>query len=307
MDWRVEPADAGLRLDKYLADPDRLRSRARAAAALERGKVFVNGIEAALVDAGRLLRAGDDVRVWMDRPGSARARPRTGRHGGLDVVYEDDAIVVVNKPSGVLTVPLERNPGVPSVYDQIAERDRSRGKRRPFAVHRIDQDTSGLVVFAKDPATADRLKGQFKRREPERMYWAVVHGVPEPETGTWRDRLVWDEKALVQKPARGDEGKDAICSYRVVERLREAALLEVRLHTGRRNQIRIQAQLRGHPLIGETRYIDDAGARRAAAFGRHALHACRLAFVHPADGRALAFDAPPPPDLQELISRLRRA
>ena len=307
MQWRVEGSEAGVRLDKYLADPDRLHSRARASAALERGKVFVNDVEAALADAGRLLRAGDNVRVWMDRPGSARTRPRTGRHGDLDVVYEDDALVVVNKPAGVLTVPLERNPGVPSVYDLISERDRSRGKRRPFVVHRIDQDTSGLVVFAKDPTVADRLKDQFKRREPERMYWAVVHGTPEPAAGTWRDRLVWDEKALVQKPARGDEGKDATCDYRVVERLRDASLLEVRLHTGRRNQIRIQAQLRGHPLVGETRYVDDAPARRSIAFGRHALHACRLAFLHPADGRALVFEVPPPADLQDLISRLRRA
>ena len=118
----------------------------------------------------------------------------------------------MNKPPGLLSVPLERNRGVPSVYDQIEERFRSHGKRRPLVVHRIDQDTSGLVLFAKDAAAQARLKEQFKRREPERIYLTVVYGQPDPEAGTWRDLLVWDEKALIQKethptrPAR-DRGR----------------------------------------------------------------------------------------------------
>jgi 23S rRNA pseudouridine1911/1915/1917 synthase len=258
-------------------------------------------------EASRVLVAGDRIRIWMDRPGSARARPRLGPAGELDIVYEDDALLVVNKPAGLLSVPLERNPGVPSVYDQIEARFRSHGKRRPLVVHRIDQDTSGLVVFAKDAAAQQELKAQFKRREPERVYWAVVYGLPDPPQGTWRDHLVWDEKALIQKEThpRDPRGTEAISRYRVIEPLRGASLVEIRLHTGRRNQVRIQARLRGHTLVGETRYTYGPQILRPVAFPRHALHAYRLAFRHPSDGTPIEVTAPPPADLQELIGRLR--
>ncbi|MEP6592469.1 MAG: hypothetical protein ABJC51_02185, partial [Acidobacteriota bacterium] len=137
--WSANEA-GGSRLDKFLADPSRLGSRGRAVTALERGKVFVNGAEVTLADAGRRLAPGDVVRLWMDRPGSARARPRLGPSGDLDVVYEDEALIVVNKPAGLLTVPLERKDAQPSVFDQIEDRMRSHGRRRPLVVHRIDQD-----------------------------------------------------------------------------------------------------------------------------------------------------------------------
>ena len=116
----------------------------------------------------------------MDRPGSAKSRPRIGRAGDLDIVFEDDDLIVVNKPAGLLSVPLERKTDVPSVYEQIEDRFRSHGKRRPFVVHRIDQDTSGLVVFAKGAEAQKRLKAQFARREPDRVYLAVVYGHPDP-------------------------------------------------------------------------------------------------------------------------------
>jgi 23S rRNA pseudouridine1911/1915/1917 synthase len=307
-EWTADGASAGLRLDKFLAAPGRLGSRGRAVTALERGKVYVNGAEAGLVDAARRLAAGDVVRLWMDRPGSARRRPRTGPSGALDIVYEDDDLLVVNKPAGILTVPLERKAAVVSVYEQIEDRDRSHGKRRPFIVHRIDQDTSGLVLFAKHARAQQQLKAQFARREPERVYLAVVYGQPEPAAGTWRDTLVWDTKALIQKKThpRDPHGMDAVSEYRVVESLRGASLIEVRLRTGRRNQIRIQARLRGHTLVGEERYVYGPDALRPAAFGRQALHAFRLGCRHPADGRALTFEAPPPADFTELVARLRR-
>lgn len=237
-----------------------------------------------------------------------RVKERRGRRSrDLDIIYEDDALIVVNKPAGILSVRLERNPGVPSVSDQLDARFRSRGKKRPFVVHRIDQDSSGLVVFAKDPPTQRSLMDQFKRREPERIYCAVVHGQPEPSLGTWRDRLVWDTKALMQKAARaGDpDSEEAVSDYRVVERLRDASLLEVRLQTGRRNQIRIQAALRGHALVGERRYVSAGETLRAIAFGRQALHAWRLTFRHPGNGRTIEFEAPLPPDLVDLLARLR--
>jgi 23S rRNA pseudouridine1911/1915/1917 synthase len=306
--WTAGDADVGVRLDKFLAAAERLGSRGKAVAALERGKIFVNDEEADVGDAARRLAAGDAVRVWIDRPGSAKARPRTGPTGELDVVYEDDVLLVVNKPPGILSVPLERNPDVPSVYVQIEQRFRSHAKRRPFVVHRIDQDTSGLVVFAKDPTAQQRLKAQFARRQPERVYLAVVYGQPSPPEGTWRDTLVWDTKALIQKEThpRDPHGSDAIADYRIVEAFRDASLIEVRLRTGRRNQIRIQSRLRGHTLVGEERYVYGPASLRPIAFGRQALHAFRLEFEHPADGRALAFEAPLPPDLVDLLARLRR-
>lgn len=306
--WTIDRDEADVRLDKFLASSSRFGSRARAVAALERGKIYVNGDEMALADASRRLASGDLVRIWVDRPGSARKRPRTGPVGDLHVVYEDDVLIVVNKPAGLLTVPLERKHEAPSVFDQIEDRFRSHGKRRPLVVHRIDQDTSGLVAFAKDALTQRALKDQFKRREPGRVYWAVVYGSPDPPTGTWRDFLVWDEKALIQKEThpRDPRASEAVCAYRVIESFQGASLLEVRLRTGRRNQIRIQARLRGHTLVGEQRYVFGPESLRPVSFGRQALHAHRLTFEHPGDGRLLDLQAPPPSDFVDLLARLRR-
>ena len=306
-EWIVGEDEAGARLDKFLASGGRLQSRGNAAQALERGKIFVNGEAAGLGDAATRLARGDVVRLWADRPGSRKGPRRVGSSPDLDVVFEDDVLLVVNKPAGVLSVPLERHPGVPSVYAQIEMRLRPHGKRRPFTVHRIDQDTSGLIVFAKDADTQRALMRQFARREPERVYWAVVYGHPSPPRGTWRDTIVWDDKALVQKAAQaGDRGAlEAELAYRTLETFTGAALLEIHLHTGRRNQIRIQARLRSHSLVGEQRYRPDPAGPPLIAFGRQALHACRLGFVHPADGRGLRFEAPPPGDFAELLGRLR--
>ena len=292
----MDAGEAGTRLDKFLA-----------AAALERGKIFLNGEEVTLEDAARPLAAGDVVRVWMDRPGSAKRAPRR-ETGDLEILYEDTALLVLNKPAGLLSVPLERKMGASSVYDQLEDYFRPRGKRRPFVVHRIDRDTSGLVLFAKDAKTQQALKGQFRRREPERMYLAVVYGHPEPAAGTWRDHLVWDRKALIQKEThpRDPEAAEAISDYRVVESFRDASLIEIRLQTGKRNQIRIQARLRGHTLVGERRYVFGPDTLRPIVFSRQALHACRLAFEHPTDGRVLHFEAPLPADFRELVERLRR-
>jgi 23S rRNA pseudouridine1911/1915/1917 synthase len=216
-------------------------------------------------------------------------------------------LVVINKPAGLLSVPLPSKSAEPSVYDQL-ERYLRPQRRRPFVVHRIDRDTSGLVVFAKDPRTQQALKKQFIRRDPERVYLALVYGHPEPTEGTWRDHLVWDRSALIQKQThpRDPSGAKAVCSYRLVEQFEHASLIEVRLHTGKRNQIRVQARLRGHTLIGERRYVYGPETLRPIAFARQALHAHRLAFRHPNDGRELRFEAPLPDDFRELLGRLRR-
>jgi 23S rRNA pseudouridine1911/1915/1917 synthase len=305
--WTVAAAEAGTRLDKFLADAARLGSRGRAVTMLERRKIFLNDREASREDAARRLTAGDVVSLWMDRPGSARKTAGV-RPGGLRIVHEDEALIVVDKPAGLLTVPLERREELWSVYDELEEHLRSRGKRKPFVVHRIDRDTSGLVVFAKHARAQAHLKRQFLRQEPQRVYLAVVYGAPSPPAGEWRDRLVWDRKALIQKETdpRDPRGKEAIASYRVVERFETTSLIEVRLQTGKRNQIRLQARLRGHTLVGERRYTYGPDPLRPIDFPRQALHASRLVFVHPDRNVPLEFEAPLPADMDDLVRRLRR-
>ncbi len=304
--WTVAEDEAGVRLDKFLAAAARLASRGRAVTALGRGKVFRNGVEQARDDGAARVQAGDVIRVWMSRPGSS-ARRRPVQSGDLRILFEDDQIIVMDKPAGLLAVPLERRSESPSAVDLLEQHLRPRGKRRPLVVHRIDRDTSGVVLFAKDPGAQARLKDQFRRREPERVYWAVVYGRPEPRAGIWRDRLVWDQTALIQKEThpRDPKGADAISEYRVLEQFRDAALIEVRLRTGKRNQIRLQARLRGHTLVGEKRYVYGPDAMRTIPFKRQALHAFQLGFRHPVTGEALRFEAAVPADMQDLLKRLR--
>ena len=306
--WTVTDEEAGTRLDKFLAASGRLGSRSRVATALERGKVFVNDVEMTLADASSRVVGGATIVVWMDRPGSARKTRGAFSNGDLTILHEDDALIVVDKPAGLLSVPLDQRNAAPSVYDLVEDHLRSHGQRRPLVVHRIDQDTSGLVVFATNESAQEHLRAQFRRREPERVYWAVVYGHPHPPAGEWRDRLVWDERASIQKKTHPTDpkGVDAASEYRVLETFAESSLIEVRLLTGKRNQIRIQARVRGHTLVGERRYVFGSDDRRPIAFGRHALHAYRLAFRHPADGRPLQFEARIPEDLARLLTRLRR-
>jgi 23S rRNA pseudouridine1911/1915/1917 synthase len=307
-EWRVLADEAGARLDKWLAAPGRLGSRGRAAVALERGQVFLNGDAMRVAEAGRRLAEGDRVRLWRDRPGSASVRgPR--REGALTIVYEDDALLVADKPAGLLTVPTPGG-GDRSLADLVATHWRSHGKREPMVVHRIDRDTSGLVIFAKDPRAWAALRAQFARREPERVYLAVVRGVPVPARGVWRSWLRWDPRALRQVvvPAHGKGSTEAVTRYAVTQRVAAGAALEVRLVTGRQHQVRVQAWHHGHPLVGERLYIDepDRPRRRGALqdqdiFPRQALHARRLGFLHPRSGLPVSFESPIPADLQGLL------
>jgi 23S rRNA pseudouridine1911/1915/1917 synthase len=314
--WTVEAAEAGQRLDKFLAAADRAGSRSRAADALARGRVFVDDAEMGGTDGARLVAAGSVVRLWIDRPGSAsRGAAPPARHG-LETLFEDDMLIVVNKPAGMLSVPLDdaapvTAPGAEgaSVLDLLQQRFRSHGGREPFVVHRIDRDTSGAVLFALNARARGALVKQFAERTPERVYLALVDGHPHPSMGTWHDRLAWDEDAVRQRAARpGDrDAVDALSDYRVVEAFDSTSLLEVRLTTGRQGQIRVQAQLRGHPLVGDRRYGGRGPASRdPIAFDRQALHAFQLAFAHPVDRRRIEVTAPPPRDFSALLERLRR-
>jgi len=307
--WRVNELEAGLRLDKWLAAAERLGSRSKALSAIERGKVFVNGAEQTVTDAARRLQKGETVRLWTDRPGSAERRYTERRASGLHLLYEDSSLLVINKPAGMLTVPLPSQPDEPSLLDQVKHHLRSHKKSAPLVVHRIDRDTSGIVVFAKTPEAQRNLKDQFERRSAERVYLAVVYGRPKPERGKWRDFLTWDQDNLRQQRAepRDRKAKEAICHYRTIEKFPGATLIEVSLVTGKRNQIRVQAALRGHPLVGEKKYVYEPAPRHRIEFGRQALHAYRLGFEHPMNQKPLNFDAAPPDDLKTLLEQLRKS
>lgn len=308
--WKITEAEVGLRLDKWLAAESRLSSRARALAALEKGQIFVNDTEQTPSEAGRRLERGDAVRLWLDRPGSSQRRNYSGsgkRFADLHIVYEDQCMLVINKPAGLLSVPLAAQPEADSLSDRVVEHLRKQERQNAFIVHRLDRDTSGLVVFAKSMAIQKKLKDQFERREPERVYWAFVHGQLTPAAGNWRDELVWDQDEIKQRAANEGDAKtqEAVCRYRTLESFAQASLVEVSLVTGKRNQIRIQAGLRGHPLVGERQYIYRNAPAVRLEFGRQALHAKRLGFKHPLDGRKLNFEAPLPPDLEALRVRLK--
>ena len=304
-EWRVSPRETGSRLDRWLAAAERLGSRRRAVTALSRGQVFVDGVEQEVRAAGRRLVAGEVVRLWLDRPGSSRRKPAR-LAGELAVIYEDDLLLVANKAPGRLTVPA---PAVSdgSLRDLVARHWRSHG-RRPLVVHRIDRDTSGLVVFAKDPAAWRTLKGQFVRRTPRREYLALVEGTPSPASGEWRDWLRWNRAALRQEPAApgAARAREAVTRYRVAEAFEACSLLEVQLVSGRQHQIRAQAWLHGHPLLGERIYCGPSPTAFTAGFPRQALHAWRLGLDHPRTGRAMTFEAPLPTDFERLLEQARR-
>ncbi|MGA1368411.1 MAG: pseudouridine synthase [Blastocatellia bacterium] len=336
-EWQVEMAEQGQRLDKWLAAPERLGSRSKSLLAIERGRVFVNDLEQSAADVARRVVSGERILVWHDSPGSATKRYFERHDSGLHLLYEDASLIVVNKPAGLLTVPLSTQPDEPSLQQQVAAHLRSAHRQSPLVVHRIDRDTSGVVVFAKQPAALVSLKAQFEDRQPERTYLAFVYGSPQQPSGTWQDLLVWDREerkqqavttALPERPgskldrhragrgstktsARG-EAQTAICHYRVLERYgKVASLLEIRLVTGKQNQIRIQASLHGHPLLGEKIYTGEEGRRPLPIVGgsrieltRQALHAQRLSFLHPTNGQKVRFEAPLPQDLVTLQQRL---
>src|SRR5262249_26868710 len=150
----------------------------RALDAIAKGKVFINDIEQTTKDASRKLQAKETVRIWMDRPGSAQRRYSERHTSGLHLLYEDASIIVINKPAGLLSVPLPSGPDQPSLLDQVKTHLKSHRKLDPLVVHRIDRDTSGIVLFAKTHEAQLRLKDQFERREATRIYLAIVHGHP---------------------------------------------------------------------------------------------------------------------------------
>jgi len=261
------------------------------------GKVFVDG--AALLDPNQSVRAGAELELRQNAPRATRepALPKSA------ILYLDAQLVVVDKPAGISTVPFDE--GERGTLDQLVmEAISQRGRRAPLGiVHRIDKETSGVVVFTRTLAAKRALKNQFRFHSVGRRYLAIAHGAVR--SGTIESRLVQD-RGDGRRGSTDDEelGRAAITHVELKEKLRGASLLECRLETGRTHQIRIHLAERGHPLLGERVYSKHYRGELLAA-PRLMLHARNLAFEHPLSGKRLEFERPLPPDMQGVLDALR--
>lgn len=308
----VPPEQDGWRLDKVLASHPSAGSRSRARQAIETGKVSLDGGPCGAEHVSVTVSAGAQVEVDWSRPGTSKELVHARKAltaAGLVVLYDDDDLIAVNKPPGLLTDTATREQfrREDSLRKRLAAMLRAEGDRVRI-VHRIDRDTSGVVLAARNEAAEHDLRTQFRNHEPERVYHAFVHGVPEG--GEWSDWMSWDKGRNVQRPTppNADGAVLAACRVEVVSTYgSRAAEIRVHLVTGRRNQIRLQAMLRGHPLLGERLYLpDDWRPNRSLAAPRQALHAARLVVRHPVTGQPVAIEASLAADLLELRRRLAR-
>lgn len=308
------------RLDKALAAAAPDLSRSRIQVLIAEGAVSLDG--RTLDDPRVRLAPGTEVTVTLPEPEPIAAAPEAI---GLEIVHEDPHLVVVDKPVGLVVHPA---PGAPSgtlvnalLHHSGGSLSGIGGRLRPGIVHRIDKDTSGLLVVAKSDAAHRGLAEQFAAHSIERRYLAVVHGHPDPAEPRLRHLpgISWEPGGVLRIEGNigrhpGDrkrmtvltsDGKHAVTRARVLERFARASLVECRLETGRTHQIRVHMAFAGHPLAGDAVY----GRRRSdgalGAFGRQALHAETLGFVHPVTGEALRFTSPLPADMQRLLDDLR--
>jgi 23S rRNA pseudouridine1911/1915/1917 synthase len=303
-------ADAqGWRLDRALAAAVPALSRERLKALISSGQVM--GPEgAAARDPAMKAVAGGCYRVTVPEPEKAH---NEAQDIALEIVHEDDHLLVVDKPAGMVVHPAAGNYDgtlVNALLHHCAGRlSGIGGVARPGIVHRIDKDTSGLLVVAKTDVAHEGLAAQFAKHSIDRRYRAVVSGLPVPPAGTV-DAALARSSANRQKMAivDADRGKRAVTHYRLVRRLKEAALVECRLETGRTHQIRVHLTSIGHPLIGDPVYGRTKTAHRellkSLGFARQALHAAELGFFHPVLKQNLSFKSAVPSDMQELLSAL---
>jgi 23S rRNA pseudouridine1911/1915/1917 synthase len=302
----VAPDDAGERLDQFLAARELPFSRSQLKRRIDEGEVTVNG-EA--VKPSRKLRAGDEIAFAPPPPAPvelvAEAIP-------LRVLFEDAHLIVVDKPAGMVVHPAAGNPRgtlVNALLAHCSDLAGIGGELRPGIVHRLDKDTSGVLVATKDDATHAGLAALFKKKDLLRLYDAVVAPAPRADAGTIRTLYGRHPTQRKRFTSRVEAGKTAVTHWRVVERFAGAALLECRLETGRTHQIRVHMAESGHPVLGDRTYgrpPRDARLRALAEeLGRQALHARLLRFRHPVTGELLDCSAPMPPDLQRLLAALR--
>ncbi len=316
----VSPAEAGARLDRFLAGAlarsDAALSRSRIKALLQGGMVSKDG--ATITDPSHRVKPGERYRIALPAPEEAVARPQ---HIALSVVYEDADLLVVDKPAGLTVHPGAGQPDSTLVNALLAHCGASLsgvgGVRRPGIVHRLDKDTSGLIVVAKNDDAHHSLAEQFASRTIDRAYLALVWGVPAPPAGRVEGNIGRHPQQRTKMTVVGaGRGKPAATRYRVLRRFGEvASLVECRLESGRTHQIRVHMAHIGHPVIGDPDYgqafrtkanrLPEPLRTMAKDFPRQALHAKLLAFTHPVTGETMRFEASMPADMAALVAGMR--
>ena len=312
--YKVEAAEVGTRIDKYLAERADL-TRSAAVRLLEEGDVSVSG---ASVSKNYKVREGDEITVAIPEPEPDTALPE---NIPLDIVYEDGDIIVINKPVGMVVHPAAGNPNGTLVnallYHCKGSLSGIGGVLRPGIVHRIDKDTGGLLVVAKNDRAHLHLAEQIKEHSAHRIYRAICVGNVKEDEGTIDlpiGRHPTDRKrmAVIRDPDR--EARDAVTHYRVLARYAGKAAwgnaftyIECKLETGRTHQIRVHMAAKGHPLLGDDVYgggNTPFGARHKSLICGQCLHACELHLTHPTTGERMHFEAPLPPEMTKLLEIL---
>ena len=274
----------GERIDVFLSAVTE-KTRSSVAKAIDEGRVRCNG--ALVSKSGYKLEAGDRVDIEQVEPKPISA---VGEDIPLDIVYEDDDIVVVNKPQGMVTHPATGSPDgtlVNALLYRISDLSGINGEIRPGIVHRLDKDTSGLLVVAKNDEAHLSLSKQISSKKALRYYYALVEGVISSEGGII-DKSIARCKKDRKKMAIDDTGRRAITLYRVIEVLKNKTLIECELKTGRTHQIRVHMKSIGHPVVGDTVY----GTASPLAPNGQLLHAHKLVLFHPKTGEQMTFEAP---------------
>jgi 23S rRNA pseudouridine1911/1915/1917 synthase len=318
----VAPDDAGKRLDQWLVAHLEV-SRARVQQLISEEKVMVNDAPA---KASFKLRGGERITVI----GSAERPPlrAIAEEIPLDIVYEDDDLAIINKPAGMMVhagagaTEDQRNRGtlVNALLHHFATLSAVGGEMRPGIVHRLDKETSGLIVVAKNDEAHQRLAAQFARRAVKKTYIALVHGWVKKDRGTISATISRDRVRRTRMTTRGTDGREAVSHYSVLRRLDtpfgKFTLVEVKIDTGRTHQIRVHMASLGHPVVGDALYgaAREMRARRgratdegaAISLARNFLHAARLELAHPHTGKSIALESPLPEPLQAFLTRLEK-
>jgi 23S rRNA pseudouridine1911/1915/1917 synthase len=267
----------------------------------DQGCVTVNGQPCVL--AGMRVKSGDQVDVCYDPQQGYRQKKKKWTDRTFAIAFEDQHIIVVNKSANVLTVATDHDEPNTLVSRVSHYLKHTSQHREAFVAHRLDREVSGLVVFAKSPAILKLLQEQFKQRKPERLYIAIVAGILKPSQGTFRSYLKTGDNLDQFSTRNESEGQLAITHYRVLKELQDATVVEVKLETGRRNQIRVHFAERGHPVLGDGRYRRKEATHDRWQLKRIALHATSLGFKHPVTGEPLHFDAVAPNSMKRFMGR----
>jgi 23S rRNA pseudouridine1911/1915/1917 synthase len=294
----ISREDEGTRLDVFVAADPRVGSRARAQRLIEMGRVTVDG---RTVPKRHRLAAGELVEAALNEPESADA----GIDMTFEVAYEDDHLMVVDKPAGVVVHPAAGHRG-PTLAGALA--GRAAGGPHPERagiVHRLDRDTSGLLVVAKSDEAHSALQAMIRSREVTREYLALVDGRPDALSGTIDAPIGRDRRNRTTVSTRSDEPRAAVTHFEQLEALPRTTLLRVRLETGRTHQIRAHLAAIAHPICGDARY-GGGGPGRRLGLTRQFLHASKLVFRHPVTGELLACESKLPADLRRTLGAARR-